>query len=350
MRKRILLSTLLVLLAGITISSIGISFSWYAEASDIFSTDVEISLAGDPTLMIGIKNEGSEDIVYSKNVYTKDLGAIDEFIPVSTMYRNTWLDKVTEENKNTTYPTYRECYISAKYEDTLTYKQTPDMSHGYFQRDIYLLSDKDCYASINPSSTFTNDETRNIEIAKTIKDDYPDLTNEEIVENLNTTYKSLRYSVYDGINYTSFDPFKGEKDTVFCGPLDLNRDGYYDYYPLNGNRYEFMYGDYAKNDKIIYTANSTTSDEKINTFVSKTMSGVLHADLSSSILNGLDCNYEGSLGPKEIKTKRHLFALHRDVPYHLVLSIYLEGWDTDSVTIAKYGAFSANLQFMITEE
>ena len=56
MQKRTLLITLGVLLSGITISSIGMSVSWYSQASDILSNDVEISLASDPTLLIGLKD------------------------------------------------------------------------------------------------------------------------------------------------------------------------------------------------------------------------------------------------------------------------------------------------------
>ena len=349
MKKRTLLITLGVLLSGITISSIGMSVSWYSQASDILSNDVEISLASDPTLLIGLKDE-NDTIQYSKHVYTKDLGEIKEFIPVSTMYDSTWLSKVTDETKDTTYPTFREAYTSPKYEDTSTYKMTKDATEGYFQRDIYLLSDKDCYASVSSDSTFSSDTTRNEEIAPTIKEFYPNLTTDEIIANLNTTYKSLRYSLYDGINYTILDPFKSTSGTTLAGPLDINKDGYFDYYSSNGTGYEFMYGEYTKNDKIIYSTNATTDETKLNTFVSKTKDGMLHCDLSASINNGLDAAKENSLSPTEIKAKNHLFALKRDVPYHMVLSIYLEGWDTDSISIAMYGAFTAYLKFIITEE
>ena len=266
------------------------------------------------------------------------------------MYENSWLnDDVTKIDS----PVFKEAYRTGKINRESSYKETAVAEEGYFSKEIYLKASHDCYAMVNETSTFSNNPEANENIAQTLTDAYPTLNHDEIVSNLNTTYKSLRYSfLYNDKDYLIYDPYK-EADTLFAGPLDINKDGYYDYYYSNASRYEFLYGDYSNSDKVIYGTNEYNYDDtnfKPSTFVAKTATSANHIDLNKSIENGLVVEKEDSISSSELKEKRHLFLLKQDEPYRVVLSIYLEGWDLDNTSLAMYGAFNANLVFSLTEE
>lgn len=343
------LFALVLSITSVLLMSIGFSAAYFVSDNNLYVNEIDVSLVSDPTLYIGIK-DGNGNINYSTSVSTNDLGTIPVFIPVSSMYEASWL------NDSASYiatPVFKEAYRTGKINRESSYKETLNATEGYFTKEIYLKASHDCYAMVSETSTFSNNPDANEKIASTLSDVYPSLTHEEIVANLNTTYKSLRYSfLYNDKDYLIYDPFK-EKDTLFASPLDINADGYYDYYSSNGGRYEFLYGDYSNSDKVIYGTNeynSSGSDFKASTFMAKTEAGVSHVDLTKSIENGLVVNKEDSISSSELKEKRHLFLLKQDEPYRVVLSIYLEGWDLDNTSLAMYGAFNVNLVFSLTEE
>lgn len=350
-KKNILILSSLSIISLI-IASLGVSLAWFSASNDVYiAGNMDVSLAGDPTLKLGIKEDQDSDIIYYSSLSNKELNSDVIFDPISTMFSEKWLTNQEEIEA----PIYKQSYRVGKINDESTYRETKDAENGYFYKDIYLLSDKDCYATVSSSSSFSSDIIRNEEISKTLKEEiYKDLSLEEINSNLNTTYKSLRYSfLYDNNQFLIYDPYK-ENDTIFAGTLDINKDDYYDYYSLNGSRYEFLYGEYENTEKIIYGTNPNNSNSELltNTFISKTHNNVYHVDLEESIKNGLVVKKENSLSSNDLETgeMKKIFKLHRDEPYRVGLSIYLEGWDTDSTSLAMYGAFKSNLQFTITEE
>ncbi len=349
MDKKKALLILLITITSTCIASVGFSAAFFTGDSDINVKDVDISLTSDPTISLGIKNTDGE-IVYSDSLTTDSLGSIPVFIPVSSMYKSNWLnDTVTKVDK----PTFKEAYRTGKISDPNTYRETSNATEGYFSKEIYLKASHDCYAMVSDTSTFSPNTTENDKIATDLKDTFPSLTHDEIVTNLNTTYKSLRYSfLYNDKDYLIYDPYK-EESTLLASPLDINMDGYYDYYSSNGAYYEFLYGEYQNSDKLLYGSNNFNAGGEINkttTFSAMTKTNVNHIDLNRSILNGLSVAEEDSISSSELKEMRHLFLLKGNEPYRVVLSIYLEGWDLDNTSLAMYGAFNASLTFTLTEE
>ena len=347
-KTSVILGLMLTIISALIV---GVSFSaaYFIADTDLYVQDFDISLVGNPTIELGVKdNEGN--IKFADSLSADDIGTIPMFIPVSSMYEGNWRnDTVTSVEK----PTFKETYRTGKISSEATYRETKDATEGFLTKEIYLKASQDCYAMVSEESSFSPNTAKNEEIANSLVDTFPNLSHDEIVKNLNTTYKSLRYSfLYNDKDYLIYDPYKVE-DTIFAGPLDINSDGYYDYYRKDDSYYEFLYGEYLNSDKLLYGTNKFNSDGELpetTTFSAKTRGNVNHIDLSRSVLNGLVVAKENSLSSSALKTKRHLFLLKKGEPYRVVLSIYLEGWDLDNTSLAMYGSFNANLTFSLTEE
>ncbi|MFA7111895.1 MAG: hypothetical protein WC174_06010 [Bacilli bacterium] len=344
MKKKLVIFSLM-LACSLAIGGIATSLAWYGASSTIVLSSMNISLTADPNLYIGIKEGENTEPTYYSNI-TNDMINDGTLLlePVSSMYSSKWDTTLTD----TSYPIYKSTYSGGKFINEASYRETEDAEGGYFVQELYLKSDKDVTLTFGSDSTFSPNESKNKETVATIKDQFPTLSEEQILTNLNSTYKSLRYSILIDNTFYIYDPFKSG-DTSFGGLLDINDDYYYDYGTKDGVKKEILYGEYSGEENLKYGSNSvnvTTPD----VFNANTKDGVSHIDLESSIASGLVINKENSLSSSDVSNKIDLITLKENVAKRFVFSVYIEGWDRDSTSLAMYGSFLGKFVFKVTQE
>jgi len=338
MNKRRLVAFLFGSLSVLSLTSVALTVAWYTSSNYNSISPVNVTLRGEPELLVS----ASTSIESFQKTLTKDsLLKVDEFNPVSSMYSRVWIDK------KESYPRFVGDYAHVDSGETPSFTNA-----GYFSQDIYLYSNYPIYATIDATKfKFSPQEDVNKKTAKSLKERFPTLTEDEILTNLNAITKSLRASVLvvDSPNYGYYiyDPYKGASETYFAGILDSNNDQYFDFDDVQGK--EVIYGDYTNKDKAVYQPGS---DEDIpysgvNTcFNAKRKAHIEQFDMEASINNGFSPVVEDSYSPSTIEDALTI-RVEAKKPTHIVLSIYLEGWDLDNTNLCEYAAFNADIQFKI---
>ena len=132
----------------VLLSSISISLAWYATVNSLTIDNMKVTLASEPALEIGIKNDNQDIIFYKNEVPYSAIEnkIVKEFEPVSSMYCSSWINN--KENN----PTFYSKYTKAKKDDTSTFKKTNKARSGYFELEFYLKSDRDIFVTIDESS------------------------------------------------------------------------------------------------------------------------------------------------------------------------------------------------------
>ena len=247
-------------------------------------------------------------------------------------------------------------------------------SGGYFSQKLYFMSDDDIFVTIDPNSTYINPNTEyNKGYAEVLYDEYQNgdddslknLTKEEIEERLNKLVEAMRYSILipseQDYDYAIIDPHKKE-DTVFGGLLDNDIDRYYDYFIKESDHqyYERLYGEYTGVPK--YYDNPRTSDSALeihgddssaNAFNARHKDGVYEINWEKSETEGhLEIATENSIALEDFNKDNKPFRIpvYRNQPQEIVLSIYIEGWDLESINHTKGAKFDSNIRFKIERE
>jgi hypothetical protein len=329
----------------LSLAAVSVSLAWYATSTTVILSNFNVSLSADASLEIGIKDSDG-NIKYSSTV---EDSAINDgntaFAPVSTMFSSSWLESANEES----FPVFRKAYEVGKFSDSSTYTKTDIATTGFFTKEMYLKSDKDITLTVDQAgTTIAPDTTKNAAKVENVKDKFPDFTDEEILANLNSINKSMRFGLFIDGNFYIFDPQKTE-ETYFGGLLDIDADSFYDYDKKDGEAKEILYGEYNDENKIKYGENTNVLTTT-SVFDANTKSGVKHVDLASSIANGLEISKENSVDMATINNTKDFIELKENEAKRFVFSIYIEGWDRDSTNLAMYGSFLANFTFRATQE
>lgn len=202
---------------------------------------------------------------------------------------------------------------------------------------------------------------------------------QELPEKLGKIVNSVRFSIldYDNLaredendfnsNYIIIDPTKTKDSSpvVFGGRLctSLTRD-YFDYYQdtetheyketlfgdvknneiPEGFSYNDLYGEALDYDRV------RNIDEEPSCFNSGTLKGV--RPLVPEKLASFPFYTENSMTPEEADVsvtknnkKGYLIELVPGRPHHLVLTVYIEGWDLDNLDSTQEGSFDLNIKF-----
>ena len=334
----------------VLLSSISISLAWYATGNSLTIDNMKVTLASEPALEIGIKNDNQDIIFYKNEVpYTAiENKIVKEFEPVSSMYCSSWINN--KENN----PTFYSKYTKAKKSDTSTFKKTNKARSGYFELEFYLKSDRDIFVTLDESSYLKANKDINKNKANQLTSTYLGLSKEQIETNLNNIENSLRISLLEDSSDYKFniiDP-KKDIDTPYFGILDLNNDHYYDSYVTSDNKkQEFLFGEYYNDEKIVYKYNDVENEiTDFNTFSAKHEANSYSVDLATSIENGLTVNYENSVSLSEVTSNLEFIKLDAFIEKRFVLDIYIEGWDKDNITLVEFGAFTSLIKFKVTKE
>ncbi len=342
---------LLSITSILLLSSVSISLAWYATGNNLTIDNMKVSLASEPSLEMGIKNDSGDIIFYKDEIPSSALSKyiVKEFEPVSSMYSSYWINELSS------FPTFYSKYTKGNKVNESSYKKTSKALKGYFELEFYLKSDRNVFVSLDPSSYIKANVDVNTLKANNLTSTYVGLSKEEILNNLNNIENSLRISLLnsdvDDYKFNIIDPKKSSVTSYF-GTLDLNNDYYYDtYIDSDNSKKEFLYGEYYNDEKIVYEyVNVENNLNDFNTFNAKHEANSYSVDLSSSIDNGLIVKYEDSVSLSEVTANEEFIKLDAFKEKRFVLDIYIEGWDKDNITLSEFGAFTSFIKFKVTKE
>ena len=357
-KKRIILISLVGLVALGTLS-VSFSLAWYVNSSQLLVDPVKIQFKTERDLRIST----SEDLdTFKDEVTYEELDGARYFAPVSSMYSSLWLEN--KENK----PTYYDCSYYDLDINNVPVIHKAKAGKDYFNQDFYLICDDDVYVTIDAEKSKIEPLFNNA-YAQEIKEKYPDLSVEEITARLDNLVKAMRFSVLvtgeDYYSYQIFNPNskideENEDDVVLGGILDNDNNNhlYFDSHLENDGIYENVYGEIINREKIIYDdaldedTDFVNPNEDSSAFNAKHQKGVHPFNLEKSISNGLEIAKENSLRLEELdkNTELFYFPVYREQIRKVNISIYIEGWDLDSVNYTMGASFTSFISFKIYRE
>lgn len=339
------IASILILCVALLVANIGMTVAFFSGATYLEYNNIQIGLS-DKNIEISTDN-----VNWGTSIGEGDLENIENLRPVSSMYSYTWLNSKKEK------PEFRSGYKTANTQFVNKESDATIATNGFFSKPIYLRADSDIYLTIDKENTyFAANEEKN---RQSIKDNdllykYPDLTERQILDNLNSIEKSLRMSILvlnsgnssllKDYAYYIIEPYK-DRDTLFGGRLDNDESHYYDTY----GDYEAVYGDIKNEDKVIYddpTQYETPVEGEYSIFNAKSHSDVYRFNLDKSIENGMEVAKENSIAVEEAENSVYI-PLYENEPRKLYISFYLEGWDLDNTNITMFAYFTINISFMI---
>lgn len=360
MKKEKLILSFYVGMVALGVASLSMSVAWYATSSRLFINSIDISIDADRLLEISLEKDSG----YTDHIEQSQFDVKGDFIPLTSAYSSTWISSKAD------MPLFYDETKFSSLEDA-DLKTVAD--HGYFSEKFYLKADDDVYVSVDSSKTYLKaNEEYNKTYAHTLYleyqesgDDYKkSLTEEQIREKLNKIVEAMRFSLLvkdvDEYSYTIIDPHKNNQVTVMGGLLDNDVDQYFDYYQKNNSTelYERVYGENVDKTKLVYDEPASEDsvfvdeDEEPSAFNARHKSGVWTFNLEKSIENGLELKEEVSYALNEFDSnvKPYHFPVYTDKPKEVVVSIYIEGWDLESVNYTMGASFLSNLTFMVERE
>ena len=358
MKKSNLILSFFVGAIALSVATLSMSVAWYAASDTARVETIIMTIDGDRELLISTEPDGH----YVQKLDNSDLMDPGAFTPLTAAYSSTWLN-ITDA------PVF---YDETRYDINKDVDLLRVATSGYFSQKLYLLADDDLYITIDPTNTFIAPNSNNKNYAAILYENYQKngtaaqkaLSKDDIEERLNKLVNAMRYSLlikdldtnlYD---YYIIDPNKNQ-ETIYGGLLDNNCDQYYDYYVDNGVNYERVYGELTGNkDNIVYDLASSEdsgykhADEEPSAFNAKHKEGVRTFNYEASREKGIDFKKEESIEVSEFlnANKPIVFPVYRDTPREITLSIYIEGWDLDSINYTMGSTFNANLSFTIERE
>ena len=369
-KRRLILSSMVATTALLAVS-LSFSIAWYSSGDRLAISSVDISLKTDPLLKVSTSNELStfvDELDLNSDEYEEESEKF-LFKPVSTMYRDDWL------NSNAREPVLYDSSLVAIVDGDMR----TEAKQGFYQKKLYLLTELDYYVGLDiNNSLFENDEKANhlraLEVYASKENEELQMSVEEIEESLNKLRNCLRVSIL--INdvedpskmnnrFNIINPTKGVNEKVFLGGLlDNDNDGYYDTVPALDNnnepiKKEYIYGELNDRSLAKYSDPEIPGydDEKLppssqfhgNSFRGEHMKSAYTYDEEASSLNNLEFKEEGALSLEDAGsiTKGILIPCYANQPREIVLSIYLEGWDLDCINGTMGASFNTKLSFKI---
>ena len=366
MKNKKLILAMYIGVIALSVATVSMSVAWYATSRQLYINSIDITIDADR----GLEISTNKDDGYVDYINHTELDATGVFVPLTTAHSSLWMSEKKDR------PVFYDESKAFDAEDITTY-QAVETGSGYFTQKFYLKSDDDVYVTINPEKTFIKQyETElrdyNKEYARSLYEEYQtfqdeyykNLSVDEIEERLDRVIKAMRFSILikdeNEYSYTIIDPLK-EGDTLLGGVLDNDVDRYYDYYQV-GNTDEYrerVYGEIiASPEHYVYddASDSDTSfldaNDAPNAFNARHKKGIKKFNLEESIKKGLEIKKEESIDLKDFnnEVKPFYFPVYRDTPKEVVVSIYIEGWDLESVNYTMGAAFISELSFKIYRE
>lgn len=308
------------------VATVSMSIAWYASSTQVRIEGLVMTVDCDRELWISTAKDGE----FVEKLEPEQLHQVKTFSPVTAAHSDRWLN-----NKSDMPVFYDETkYSTYEYADLVTVA-----NRGYFSQKLYLLSDDDVYVTIDPAGT---------SIEAQMGSETPQAKQ---------LAKAMRYSILitdqEEYNYAIIDPNK-ETDTLFAGILDNDKDKFFDYYVTDSGSYERLYGEYEGTPDYGEASNQDSElvrpNEDPDAFNAKHRRGVKPVILEEN--ENFKIKREPSIGLDEFnqEVKPFRIPVYRNKPQEIVLSLYIEGWDLDSINFTKGADFQSSIQFKIERE
>lgn len=344
----------------LNVAAAAMAIAWYATSRTLYINSIDISIDAERDLKISL----DKDSGYVDHISHTEVDAEGVFMPVTSAHSSEWMSLKKD------MPVF---YDETKFSDLEYATLYEEANKGYFSEKFYLKSDDDVYVTIDAGKSFIKENSvANEDYAEVLYNEYQefqeefykDLSKVEIKEMLDKIVKAMRYSILikDGeeYQYVIIDPYK-DKVTSLGGVLDNDVDRYYDYYQV-GDTDEYkerVYGEiigdesmYVYDDPLDDDSSYMDENDAPSAFNARHKEGIKRFNLEESINQGLVIKEEESIDIKDFnKDKKPFhFPVYRDTPKEVVVSIYIEGWDLESVNYTMGAAFISDLAFKIERE
>ncbi len=338
--------TVLFLASAIAFSSLALSFSlaWYSQGRNLEVDNLIMRVETETDLLI---SPSGEEGTFVDSLTRENLNQVAAFIPVTSMDSASWINTSDQ-------PVFYDCTNSLVPSSGNPFVDVAN--YGFFRQTLYLYSNRSVTVSVDGESSFLEaNEEANAAYAKTLAAQFPSKTEETYLEELNSLEKAMRISLFvpNQRTYSIIDPCK-EGDTYYGGILDNSKNRYYDSYGKDGERYEAVYGSVNDRSLILYDAPShgdIMTEGEYTAFNANHQAGVHLYDPEASAANGFQIEKENACSwldlEKPFRQNPVEIPLNAYTPTPVVVSIYLEGWDRESVNSTMGGNFTAQLDFKI---
>ena len=372
-KRRIVLSAIIGTIA-LTALSLSISLAWYASSDRLGVNTMEIAIQASR----GLKISKSTELDSFVDLYEE---APSDFLfsPVSAMYQSTWM-----ENKGDT-PKFYDCSNYLVPSDGEPKQE--EVARGFYQQTFYLLTDSDYYVTLDVEpndDALGYTDVRNGDNSRKAAEIYHDipglgLTVDEIKEKLDELIKSLRVSILipdeKYYQYYIVDPYKEVDDngdyieTNYGGRLDNKRDGFFDTYETMDDQLKYIskevvYGEVNDRSLVVYddpvnpTGENSNQDEPsiVRHFfgdsfhpVNGSIDTAYTFNEQASLENGLTIAKEKSFSFDDLKDSDPGLKIpcKANTPRQIIISFYLEGWDTDCINYTMGSNFEIDLSFKL---
>ena len=367
-KRKIIISTLTGTIA-LAALSISLTLAWYGASDRLNVENLEVSVLAKGNLKISTSPNIESFVEELNNDDLNDLGEDFLFAPVSTMHKRSWMDQKAD------VPEFYDSAAKQVLSSGEPYLEKAEF--GFFQKDIYLYTTmNNQYAALDlgeeadGGSFFKTGD--NFARAQDLYNKYHNvwgLSLSEIQDKLDSLINCLRVSILvnqeNDYHYYIIDPTKNEGDVTYLGGrLDNDKNNYFDsYQDLNHLHKEVIYGEVNDRSLIEYddpvnpdfkdNSGPVVVDEASqfmgNSFVANSKPSVYTYNEEKSKANGFEIATEDSLSLEQLKTddRSLLIPLTSGVPTKIVLSIYLEGWDTDCINATMGASFNTKLSFKL---
>ena len=362
MKKQKLILAMYIGVIALAVASVSMSVAWFASSANLRINSINITIDTDRSLDIST----SKDDGYTDRINHTELDPSGVFVPLTSAHSSLW----TSQKKDS--PIFYDESNASEVEHFEAYRPA---SYGYFSQKFYLLADDDLWITIDAEKTFIHaNEEYNTAYAKKLYKHYQrsqdphdayykSFSEDELKQKLDDIVKAMRFSllIKDGeeYSYTIIDPYY-EEETVLGGTLDNAFDQYFDYYLKEGtvdDFYERVYGEYvgtpAYDDPLDQDSAFNNPDELPSAFNARHKNGVKRFnETRSKEENGFEFKVEEAIKLEDFNNKfvPFHFPVYRDTPKEVVVSIYIEGWDKDSVNYTMGAAFISDFTFKIERE
>ena len=362
---------------ALLVSSVSMSVAWFVASRTLYVNGINISFDADRELLIS----ESKDDGYVDHIDHSQGNPTGVFVPVTSAHSSEW----TSQKKDS--PIFYDESTASEMEDLKPIEVEEGV--GYFTKKYYIKADDDLYITIDPDKTFIKpNHAYNVNYAPRLHEyyqhmknsighdpidpsapeknykRYEDLSVDELVEYLDGVVNAMRFSILikdgDEYSYTIIDPNNlQEKETVLGGLLDNDVDDYYDSFKKEGtnDRYERVYGEYvgepAYGELLAQDSDFTDTEAVPTAFNACHKKGVMPFDKEKAEKeNGFAFAKEKAINLQDFKNdiKPFHFPVYMDTPKEVVVSIYIEGWDLDSINYTMGAAFISDLTFKIERE
>lgn len=365
MKKSIVTISFLIGIIALSTISIASSIAWYATGVVNRIDAIDINIDSDRELFIATVDNPDE---LKDEIKYEELNQVKTFAPVTSAHRDEWM------SIKSTSPKF---YDDTIYYPSETVPSLKEVDTGYFSQDIYLFSDDDVYVTINPEKSYINANSEynknyakevyhNIQTSTMLDDEsLRELTEEDIYHRLNEIVKAMRFSFLilsddEKYDYVIVDPYR-DGDTLLGGVLDNDSDHYFDYYrdPNSNTSYERVFGDMNDRSLIVYDRTNAMDsgyaypNAPTSAFNAMHKEGVRPFNYEASKENGFEFKEEGSHSLNEFTNRVNSplnIPVYKDKANKVRVSIYIEGYDLNSVNYTMGATFLAGLDFVISRE